>query len=97
MVPPLLLRELAFVPNQTRRVSWRSRLERLAVAQMMAAGLVRVLLDVLVAVAAAIVGRAASIQTGCGLCGHVLSRPIVSGCFPLFAPKTARGQDNRQA
>ena len=63
MVPPLLLDELAAAPDQTRRIFWQSRLVRLAVARLMAAGLVRVLLDILLAVAAAIVGRAASIQT----------------------------------
>ena len=53
MVPPFLLGELAAASNQARRVSWRSPLVRLAVAQLVTAGLVRVLLDVLVAVAAA--------------------------------------------
>ena len=72
---PLLLGRLAAVPNQTRRVSWRSRLVRLAMAQLVAAGLVRALLDILlhptavaeqmaaVVLLPLIVGRAASIQT----------------------------------
>ena len=45
--PPLLPGRLAAAPNQTQRVFWRSRLVRLAVAQLVAAALVRTLLDML--------------------------------------------------
>ena len=74
IISPLLLGRLAAAPNQTRRVSWRSLLACLVVAQLVATGLVRALLDMIlhpttvaeqmavVVLLSLIVGRAALIQ-----------------------------------
>ena len=73
MVPPLLFDGLAVAPNQTQRVYLHSRLVRLAVAQLVAGGLARILFDVPVAVAAVLAAKAAP--------GKGLSRTKTKG-FP---------------